>query len=274
HNGDYNNTPNTCAGCHTDDYNQTTAPNHQAAQFPVNCESCHTETAWIPSSFDHSSFFPFTGAHVAIANDCAACHNGDYNNTPSTCAGCHTADYNQSANPNHQALGLPTDCESCHTTEPGWMPATFAIHDNYYVLNGAHAAVSNNCALCHNGDYNNTPNTCYGCHASDYNQTVNPNHTAAQFPTDCQNCHSEMAWIPANFDHDGMYFPIYNGRHEGEWANCTDCHTIAGNFAAFSCIDCHEHDNPVELADRHDEVPGYVYQSNACYACHPDGEKD
>ena len=272
HNGDYNNTPNTCAGCHTEDYNQTTNPNHQAGQFPVDCESCHTETAWAPSSFDHNAIYPFTGAHVVIANDCAACHNGNYNNTPNTCDGCHTQDYSQSVNPNHQALGFPTDCASCHTTTPDWMPADFTIHNNYYVLNGAHAVIATDCATCHNGDYNNTPNTCAGCHTDDYNQTTNPNHAVAQFPTDCQNCHSETAWIPSTFDHDGMYFPIYSGKHEGEWNNCTECHTSAGNFAAFSCIDCHEHDTPSDLLDKHDGVSGYVYQSNACYACHPTGQ--
>jgi DnaJ-class molecular chaperone len=46
HNGDYNNTPNTCAGCHTDDYNNTTNPDHEAQQFPLNCEECHGQSAW------------------------------------------------------------------------------------------------------------------------------------------------------------------------------------------------------------------------------------
>jgi hypothetical protein len=345
HNGDYQNTPNTCFGCHSEDYTATTNPNHATANFPTDCESCHGQDAWIPSSFDHNTFYPITGAHIPIENDCNACHNGDYQNTPNTCAGCHTDDYNSSVNPNHQTLGIPTDCESCHTTEPDWMPASFAIHNNYYVLNGAHAAIANDCATCHNGDYNNTPNTCFGCHSEDYNQTTNPNHAAASFPTDCQSCHSEDAWIPSGFnhdafypivgahsaiandcnachngdyqntpntcfgchsddynqtnnpnhanagyptnceechsqnawvpstfDHDGMYFPIYSGRHEGEWNQCSECHTTAGNFSAFSCIDCHEHNDPVDLLDRHEDVPGYMYESNACYACHPNGE--
>ncbi len=344
HNGDYTNTPNTCIGCHSADYNQTTNPDHAAAQFPTDCESCHTQNAWIPSSFDHSSFYPFTGAHIPIANDCNACHQGNYTNTPNTCAGCHTEDYSQSVNPNHQALGIPMECDQCHTTDPDWMPASFDIHDNYYQLNGAHAIIADQCVTCHNGDYNNTPNTCFGCHATAYNQTTNPNHSAAQFPTDCQSCHTENtwipstfdhdsfypiigahtaianncdachngdynntpntcfgchaddynqtnnpdhasagfptdceschsqnAWVPATFDHDGMYFPIYSGKHDGEWNDCVDCHTT-GNFSTFSCIDCHEHDDPADLADEHEDVGGYVYESNACFACHPDGE--
>jgi hypothetical protein len=26
------------------------------------------------------------------------------------------------------------------------------------------------------------------------------------------------------------------------------------------------------MDNEHDEVSGYVYESNACYSCHPDGE--
>ncbi len=268
HNGNYINTPNTCAGCHIADYNQTTSPSHASAQFPKDCATCHSETAWIPSTFDHSTFYPLTGAHATIAYNCQLCHNGNYTNTPNTCEGCHTPDYNQSANPNHSTLAIPTDCAGCHTTA-GWAPASFAIHNNYYPLNGAHATIANDCAACHNGNYNNTPNTCAGCHTSDYNQTTNPNHTAAQFPTDCAGCHSETAWVPATFDHDGQYFPIYSGKHQGQWDQCVDCHTNPSNFAEFTCTTCHA--NP-ETNNQHNGVNGYSYNSPACLACHPTGD--
>lgn len=78
-------------------------------------------------------------------------------------------------------MNIPTNCVNCHTTTPDWKPATFDIHNNYYQLIGAHAAIRDNCAICHNGNYNNTPNTCVGCHQQDYNQTTNPNHSSAQF---------------------------------------------------------------------------------------------
>jgi hypothetical protein len=164
------------------------------------------------------------------------------------------------------------DCEMCHTTDPDWAPADFPIHNNYYPLNGAHALISNNCAICHNGDYNNTPNTCFECHSSDYNGTTNPNHVNAGFPTDCEACHSEDDWTPATFDHDGMYFPIYSGRHEDEWTLCTECHMTSGNYAIFNCLDCHEHNNQNDVDDDHSEVSGYEYTSTACLNCHPDGE--
>jgi hypothetical protein len=272
HNGDYNNTPNTCIGCHQDDYDGTSNPNHIAANFPTDCILCHDESAWTPSTFNHDNFYPLTGEH-ALISDCNDCHNGDYVNTPNTCVGCHQNDYDQSMNPDHGALAIPTDCASCHTTDPEWMPATFDIHDNYYELVGAHAAISDNCVQCHNGDYNNTPNTCIGCHQDDYDGTSNPDHATANFPTDCILCHNEIAWTPSTFDHDGQYFPIYSGRHDDEWNECIDCHINASDYSIFSCIDCHEHDNQNEVDDDHDGVSGYIYESNACFNCHPQGEE-
>jgi hypothetical protein len=273
HNGNYNNTPNTCIGCHTPDFNGAADPNHVANQFPQDCATCHSETAWIPSTFNHNNVWPFTGAHIAVANECAQCHvGGNYTTTPTDCASCHQTDFAQSANPNHTVLGLPTDCAMCHTTDPDWNPATFPIHNQYWPLNGAHAAIANQCAECHNGNYNNTPTTCVGCHQADYNGANNPNHQQAGFPTTCQNCHTENAWTPSTWDHDNQYFPIFSRRHEGEWNTCVECHTTPGNFSQFSCIDCHEHDDPADMADRHQGVGGYQYNSAACYSCHPTGE--
>ncbi|MBK7407777.1 MAG: hypothetical protein IPJ40_06670 [Saprospirales bacterium] len=171
-------------------------------------------------------------------------------------------------------MNIPTDCAMCHTTNPDWMPATFPIHNNYYQLVGAHAAIANNCNACHNGNYNNTPNTCVGCHLTEYNQTNDPDHQAAQFPTNCQSCHSQTAWTPSTWNHDSQYFPIYSGKHKNEWDQCNECHTTPGNFTLFSCIDCHEHDNPVQVGNHHQGVNGYSYSSPACYNCHPNGNSD
>jgi len=273
HNGDYINTPTTCVGCHLESYNATTNPEHITLNFSTECESCHSENDWEPAVFDHNlTNFVLTGAH--ITTDCNSCHESGYTGTPTDCAACHTTDYNQSTNPNHNTMGLSMDCASCHTTEPEWNPATFANHNDYHALNGAHAVIANDCAVCHNGDYINTPNTCIGCHQSDYNNTTDPNHLAAQFPTDCESCHSENAWEPATFDHDGQYFPIYSGKHIEAWNTCADCHTNAGNYSVYACIDCHEHSNQADLADKHSDLPDYTYTSQGCFDCHPTGNAD
>jgi len=234
------------------------------------CLACHP-TGSEDDNFDHNrTNFPLTGAHIGV--DCNSCHANGFAGTPTDCAACHTTDFQQTTSPDHQQLGFSMDCASCHTTDPNWMPATFADHDNFYELRGAHAQIANDCAACHNSMFTNTPTTCFGCHESDYNDADDPNHRLAQFPTNCLDCHNENAWEPADFDHDGLYFPIYSGNHQGEWNQCTECHTTPGNFALFSCIDCHEHNDPNELADDHQGVANYQFLSTACYVCHPNGD--
>lgn len=345
HNGDYSNTPNTCAGCHTADFNATTDPPHVQLQFSTDCATCHNETAWEPSTFDHdaqhfpiysgshagewaqcqdchttpgdysqftcvtchadqetadehmgvggyvynssaclachpngegdfgfdhnTTAFPLTGAHTMV--NCLECHAAGFEGTSTECQSCHTADYTASINPNHAMLGISTDCASCHTTDPGWSPAQFPVHNDYYVLAGAHALIASQCISCHNGDYTNTPNTCAGCHTPDYNATTDPPHAQLQFSTDCASCHNESAWEPSTFDHDGQYFPIYTGSHAGQWSQCAECHTTPGNYAEFTCVTCHA--NP-ETDEIHTGINGYVYNSPACLACHPNGEGD
>ncbi|MBK8778371.1 MAG: hypothetical protein IPO25_13575 [Saprospiraceae bacterium] len=85
------------------------------------------------SVFDHNKTkFPLTGAHISAA--CTDCHTKGYTGTSTKCVDCHTADFNTATKPNHKTLGLSTACESCHTTVPGWAPATFANHNQYYVI--------------------------------------------------------------------------------------------------------------------------------------------
>jgi len=268
HNGNYTIIPNTCASCHTTDFNQTTNPNHATSQFPTICETCHSQTAWVPSTFNHSTVYALTGAHATVSTNCELCHVNGYANTPNTCVGCHQANFDQSTNPNHRTLGISTDCATCHTTNPGWEPATFPTHNNYYVLAGAH--ISKTCVSCHNGNYTTTPNTCAGCHTTDYNQTTNPDHTSAQFPKTCADCHTQTGWKPANWNHDSQYFPIYSGKHNGRWNACADCHTNSSNYAVFTCTtsSCH----PVSsMNSKHQGVNGYSSASSACYSCHPRG---
>jgi len=264
----------TCTACHEHNQSEMDEEHNGIGGYVYEdnaCLACHP-TGSGEGNFDHNQTnFPLTGAHNET--ECSACHTNGYEGIPSVCFECHTQDFNGSTNPNHLNLGLSTNCEDCHSTEPDWQPASFDIHNEYYELNGAHSTIANECFECHSGDYNNTPNTCYLCHTEDYNQTNDPPHASAQFSTDCLLCHTETAWEPSTFDHDSQYFPIYSGEHRNEWNTCSECHTNAGNYTIFSCIDCHEH-NESEMNGEHDEVSGYIYESNACLDCHPNGSED
>ena len=269
HQSGFQNTSMECFSCHQSNFNQTSNPNHQQTGISTQCNNCHTTTAWTPSTFNHNNTqFPLTGAHTNTS--CSNCHQGQTTGISTVCFDCHQTQYNQSTNPSHTSLNLPTTCNTCHTTNPNWKPALFPIHDNYYPLTGQHNTIRNNCNACHNGNYNTTPNQCQGCHMNDFNGTTNPNHVSLQFPHQCEMCHTTNGWSPSTFNHDQQYFPIFSGKHRNKWANCSICHTNPSNFAVFSCITCHEH-NKTKMDQEHRNVSGYVYNSQACYNCHPNG---
>jgi len=250
-----------CYSCHRRQYEG--APNHVSAHYATDCRQCHfSMTTWRGSQSTHATF-PLQGRHAAAA--CADCHkNNVYAGTPRECVGCHLQDYNSALNPNHRLAGYSSDCLSCHGSAAlSWKNAV-VNHDLFWPLLGAHKTLE--CNLCHASGYD-LPRDCYGCHRTDYEKTTNPNHQQAGYSTACQDCHrtSHISWNQAVFTHN---FPIQSGKHAG--FACTDCHLNA-NYNIFSCIDCHTHSKN-EMDDKHDDVGGYAYNSQACYACHPNGQ--
>jgi hypothetical protein len=265
HSEGFEGTPTDCFACHQEDYAATTDPDHEASGFSTECEDCHGESTWEGAVIDHDAFFPLTGAHAPL--DCQECHAGGFVGTPSDCYACHREDYEGTDDPDHVAAGFPTECEACHDTSD-WEGATFD-HATFFPLTGAHRTLD--CESCHAEGFPGTPTECVGCHLGDYNQTDDPDHQAAGFPTSCEDCHNTSDWEDAEFDHDQLFFPIFSGEHEGEWDSCQDCHVAPSDFGVFECIFCHAHPQG-EMAEEHEDVSGYQYESMACYACHPDGE--
>ena len=104
HNGNYNNTPNTCIGCHQSEYNGTMDPPHQILNFSFDCLECHNMSGWIPANFNHS-FYPVDDRHEEI--NCNQCHS--QTNYQPQCLSCHMDDFLEEHNP-----GDPTDCWNCH----------------------------------------------------------------------------------------------------------------------------------------------------------------
>ncbi len=266
HSAGYTNTSTACYSCHQGDFTAATDPNHVTNNFDHDCTTCHNTTAWEPSAFNHSTTgFPLTGAHTGL--QCIACHSLGYVNTASACYDCHSGDFTSVADPNHVQNAFSHLCIECHTTS-AWSPATFDHGTTQFPLTGAHTTLQ--CIACHSGGYVNTPMNCFACHQSAYDGTTSPDHAAAQFPTECQNCHSTTAWTPANWNHDTQYFPIYSGAHREKWDQCADCHVNPTNYSVFECIFCHEH-NKTDMDNKHREENDYQYNSNACLSCHPNG---
>ena len=256
-------TPSQCDGCHLDDYNRTSNPNHAAAGFPQNCAVCHTTSKWSGARFDHSAAttFPLTGAHTSVS--CSQCHAGNrFDGTPTDCQGCHLDDYNRTTDPNHAAAGFPRDCKACHTTVQ-WSGARFDHGSaTKFPLTGAHSSVS--CSQCHaGGRFDGTPTACEGCHLADYNKTTDPNHAAAGFPLDCSVCHSTAGWSGAKFDHSRTDFPL-TGKHTS--ASCTSCHK-SGQYDGLStaCVSCHLEEYNA-TGDPNHVSAGFPQQCQVCHS--------
>jgi hypothetical protein len=254
-----------CYQCHQADFQRPTDPNHVSAQFSHNCVPCHTTTAWSPASFDHGATgFALTGAHVATP--CASCHvGGNYQLAYTDCYQCHQADFQRPTDPNHVSAQFSHNCQPCHTTT-AWTPASFDHGTTAFPLTGAH--VSTACQSCHvGGNYQLAYQSCYQCHQADYEGVVDPNHVLSNLDHNCTTCHTTTAWVPSTFNHDTQAFRIYSGRHLQTWTTCATCHTTPGNYQAFSCFSCHQH-NQADTDSHHTQVSGYIYASPACYSCH------
>ncbi len=249
-----------CAGCHEDVHLGLLGP---------ECADCHNQENWRPSEQieKHArTRFPLVGAHVAAA--CWQCHPGSeagvFTPVDTRCESCHQSDLQRAVDPDHLASGWTSSCERCHIPV-AWKGAGF--HHSFWPLTGAHAGAD--CSACHAGGvYAGTPRQCVACHLDDYLNTNDPDHQAAGFPTTCNLCHNTSGWEGADFDHS---FPINGGPHGS--LDCSDCHPSPGSFAAFTCIDCHAHTQP-DMDDKHSDVNGYQYNSNACLNCHPNGRAE
>lgn len=237
--GQFTGLSTACYTCHSNDFKQTSNPNHVAAGFSTTCERCHGTNNWVSVNFDHmATGFPLTGAHATAP--CAQCHvNGNFNLTSANtaCASCHLKDFQKTTNPNHVSAGFSQSCEGCHNTT-AWQPATFDHSKSGFPLTGAHANAP--CASCHvNNNYNLTSaNTaCVSCHLKDFQGTNNPSHVQQGFAQTCQVCHNTTAWQPASFDHSKSGFPL-TGAHAS--TPCAQCHVNNNyNLTNTACVSCH-----------------------------------
>lgn len=258
-----------CGSCHVDVH---------MGRMVDACGTCHDATSFsnVPGLTLHArTAFPLSGAHTQIS--CESCHRDDsrgaYTALPTECLSCHAADL-ASAAFDHEAAGLPTQCEQCHGTLAWTHAVEFGHTAGGFQLLGAHARIR--CENCHilpgfGGIFSPAnENDCIACHQAEYDRE----HSGTQFPTTCNACHGLDSWLGASFaEHDSRYFPIQSGPHAGRWSDCSTCHIAPDQFSVFSCLGCHQHDQ-APMDEKHRERSGYVYESGACYNCHPRGRAE
>lgn len=258
--------PATCVDCH-DDVHSMSVGN--------DCMRCHTSQSWlvdeIPELHEMNGF-PLIGAHSTLS--CVECHEAETNlrfdRIGNECVECHFDDYVATENPPHEAAGYSTECTQCHSPL-GFDWSADPIGHDFFPLELGHDI--QDCTACHTtASFSDASPDCVSCHQADFLATTNPRHIELGFSTDCKLCHTlEPGWAPARFDtHDDQYFPIYNGTHAGTWDACLECHPSPNDYSIFTCLTCHLK-GPTD--GEHDDVNGYVYESNACLECHPDGNE-
>ncbi|MBP6211038.1 MAG: hypothetical protein KA473_16520, partial [Anaerolineales bacterium] len=102
-NSNFVGTPKDCYSCHK-------AKDPHAGKAGTNCATCHTTSAWKPSTLKHT--FPLThGKNSAVA--CATCHPSTTSSY--TCFGCHEHTLSNTAADHDEVNNYsPNACADCH----------------------------------------------------------------------------------------------------------------------------------------------------------------
>lgn len=145
-------------------------------------------------------------------------------------------------------------------------------HSLYFPIEtGIHSGID--CITCH-GDYDTFRQfTCLNCHEHDQSPMNGSHSNVTDYTWDspsCYACHPVGTVDGVGMNHND-FFPIDSGIHAS--ISCSTCHNVPDNYQEFTCLSCHEHDqNPMD--NSHNDVDGYVWASESCYACHPAGSID
>lgn len=181
----YSGTPTDCVGCHQAKYNATTNPNHGAAGFGTDCQTCHNTRDW-HGALGHPDSFPLTNAHNRA---CTSCHTtpGVYTGLSTQCVSCHLSNYNATTDPPHGAFQLSQQCQTCHGTT-NWTNVTWTHH--FPINSGHHGGFQ--CFDCHNNPANRPQFSCIDCHEHSQS-TTNGHHTQVSgysyTTAACYQCH-------------------------------------------------------------------------------------
>ena len=226
--------PLKCVACHRKDDNEK---GHKGS-LGEKCESCHEETGWKTTRFNHDTDtkYPLTGKHVKTK--CEGCHKGGVaasagkpaEQLSTECIACHRKNDDDKG---HKGK-FGEKCDTCHWTDE-WKKTKFDHdRDAKYPLLGKHAETK--CATCHTGALykDKTPKECYGCHKKHDEEKGHK----GKLGTRCGDCHSSANWKIENFDHNRSRFPL-TGNHTV--VECKKCHTsLAYREAPRKCYACHE----------------------------------
>lgn len=193
------------------------------------CQTCHVETDWKKSGFDHdkNTKFPLKGKHKKV--ECQLCHHANrFKKTPKQCVSCHNLN-----DPHAGEYGKK--CHTCHSPKK-WKSIHFNHkRDTDFPLTGKHTKLL--CTQCHTGHlYKDKLKT--NCHACHRNDDVHKGRNGNK----CHSCHNTKSWSTSRFDHNKKTkFPL-TGAHKK--VHCESCHKgSVKKKTSKKCLSCHKHND-------------------------------
>lgn len=185
-------------------------------------------------------------AHAKYETECSQCHDrADRSLQSGLCLACHkdtAADIKAGKGLHGRMPGkTTTQCKACHSEHQGrdgdivkFNPASFDHASVDFKLEGAHRGVT--CEACHKSGkkWREAPSDCVACHK------VDDRHDG-QLGRQCADCHTQIAWSGARYDHDKTKFPLRDAHRE---VRCDACH-LGGRYAKTptQCVACHTPDD-------------------------------
>lgn len=120
HTSGYAGTPTDCYFCHQDDYEGSTDPSHQAAQFPLECQTCHNTTVWEQTTYNHDvQYFPiYSGEHRGEWSACSDCHVNASNYKVFECIDCHEHRRSEMDDKHRDVSNYQYSSAACYSCHP------------------------------------------------------------------------------------------------------------------------------------------------------------
>lgn len=248
-----------CVTCHKDVHSMSVGN---------DCVRCHTSKNWLVNNVQQlheQNGFQMAGAHTVLS--CIDCHKSETNQRwdriGNDCASCHQKNFNTTTSPNHKLSGFSTNCSDCH--EP--ISTTWGGGNFHYFFSLTQGHDTRDCAKCHEGNnYKTAKPDCISCHTKDYNNATNPKHSGPPFGTNCASCHTtNKGWKPVTVNFHTK-FPLTESHNINECAKCHD----PNNYGAAKpeCASCHMNDYNATSNPKHTQ-PAFGTNCAECHSTKP-----
>lgn len=181
--------------------------------------------------------------HAKAEGECANCHvRFEREGQNRLCRDCHK-DVGQDMVQKQGYHGRIREqaCRACHTEHKGREARIVVLDEKQfdhtltdYPLKGKHTETE--CIKCHRlgSKYRSAQSACIACHKKD-------DEHKGRLGAKCADCHAELDWKEARFDHDTTDFKLEDKHAK---AKCKDCHKDnVFKDTPMACVSCHRKDD-------------------------------